>query len=198
MEPAKLDIKRFRKQDRFAQSALAAAAEAIDDADLDNANIHSERKAVCLGSGVGGMGTFEVEAQLYIERGPKRISPFMIPKMMPNAASAAISIEFGVHGPALTLSSACASSSDAIIAACDLIRSSRVDAVIAGGAESTITPVALGGFVSARALSQNNAYPEQASRRLIKLAMVLFCPKGLCIDTRRPRIRATSRRANLC
>ncbi len=68
--------------------------------------------------------------------------------MMPNAASAAISIEFGIHGPALTLSSACASSSDAIIAACDLIRSSRADVVIAGGAESTITPVALGGFVA--------------------------------------------------
>ncbi len=80
MEPAKLDIKRFRKQDRFAQLALSAAAEAIEDADLDNANIRSERKAVCLGSGVGGMGTFEVEAQLYVERGPKRISPFMIPR----------------------------------------------------------------------------------------------------------------------
>ncbi len=80
VEPAKLDIKRFRKQDRFAQLALSAAAEAIEDADLDNANIRSERKAVCLGSGVGGMGTFEVEAQLYVERGPKRISPFMIPR----------------------------------------------------------------------------------------------------------------------
>ncbi len=123
VEPAKLDIKRFRKQDRFAQLALAAAAEAIDDADLVSASIRSERKAVCVGSGVGGMGTFEVEAQLYLQRGHKRISPFMIPKMMPNAASAAISIEFGLRGPALTLSSACASSSDAIIAACDLIRS---------------------------------------------------------------------------
>ncbi len=178
IEPAKLDIKRFRKQDRFAQLALAAASEAIEDADLDSANIRSERKAVCMGSGVGGMGTFEVEAQLYLQRGHKRISPFMIPKMMPNAASAAISIEFGLHGPALTLSSACASSSDAIIAACDLIRSERADVVITGGAESTITPVALGGFISARALSQSNDDPGRASRPFDQAEMVLYCPKA--------------------
>ena len=181
VEPAKLDIKRFRKQDRFAQLALAAAAEAIEDADLDSANIHSERKAVCMGSGVGGMGTFEVEAQLYLQRGHKRISPFMIPKMMPNAASAAISIEFGLHGPALTLSSACASSSDAIIAACDLIRSERADVVIAGGAESTITPVALGGFVSARALSQSNDDPERASRPFDQARDGFVLSEGACV-----------------
>ncbi len=181
IDPAKLDIKRFRKQDRFAQLALAAAAEAIDDADLGSADIRSERKAVCLGSGVGGLGTFEVEAQQFLQRGPSRISPFMIPKMMPNAASAAISIEFGLHGPALTLSSACASSSDAIIAACDLIRSSRADVVIAGGAESTITPVALGGFVAARALSQNNANPEQASRPFDEARDGFVLSEGACV-----------------
>ncbi len=181
VEPAKLDIKRFRKQDRFAQLALAAAAEAIDDADLVSASIRSERKAVCVGSGVGGMGTFEVEAQLYLQRGHKRISPFMIPKMMPNAASAAISIEFGLRGPALTLSSACASSSDAIIAACDLIRSDRVDVVVAGGAESTITPVALGGFVSARALSQSNDYPERASRPFDQARDGFVLSEGACV-----------------
>ncbi len=181
LEPNKSGHQAFQKARSLCTVSMAATAEAIDDSHLDSGNIRSERKAVCMGSGVGGMGTFEVEAQLYLERGPKRISPFMIPKMMPNAASAAISIEFGVHGPALTLSSACASSSDAIIAACDLIRCARADVVVAGGAESTITPVALGGFVSARALSQNNAHPEQASRPFDQARDGFVLSEGACV-----------------
>ena len=143
--------------------------------------IRSERKAVCIGSGVGGISTFEVEAQLYQQRGHKRISPFMIPKMMPNAASAAISIEFGLHGPALTLCSACASSSDAIIAASDLIRSERAVVVIAGGAEATITPVALSGFISSRALSQSNDNPERASRPFDQARDGFVLSEGACV-----------------
>lgn len=164
VEPSSIDAKRFRKQDRFAQLALCATAEAINDANLRDTKIQSDRIAVSLGTGVGGMGTFEEEANTYSKRGFKRISPFMVPKMMPNAMSAAVSIEFGFTGPALTLCSACTSSSDAIAIGRSLIQTSQADIVVTGGAESTITPVGLSGFVAARSLSESNEHPDQASR----------------------------------
>ena len=156
--------KAARRLDRFAQFGLAAALEAVRDAGLDLAGKDPGRCGVVLGTGVGGMGVFEDECGRYHAAGPARTSPFLVPRMMPNAAAAAISIHLGLTGPCSAVSSACASASDAIAAAGDLIRSGRVDVVVAGGAEAALTPVGLAGFCAARSLSERNDTPERASR----------------------------------
>ncbi len=153
-----------RRLDRFGQFGLAAALEAVRDAGLDFAREVPERCSVVLGTGVGGMGVFEDECGRYQTSGPARTNPFLVPRMMPNAAAAAISIHFGLTGPCFSTSSACASAADAIATAASLIRLRRVDVAIAGGAEAALTPVGLAGFCAARSLSERNDAPERASR----------------------------------
>lgn len=153
-----------RRLDRFAQFGLAAALEAVRDSGLEFASEVPGRCAVILGTGVGGMGVLEDECGRFHTAGPARTSPFLVPRMMPNAAAAAISIHFGLSGPCSAVSSACASASDAITAAADLIRAGRADVAITGGAEAALTPVGLAGFCAARSLSERNDAPERASR----------------------------------
>lgn len=153
-----------RRLDRFAQFGLAAAREAVRDAGLDFARERPDRCAVVLGTGVGGMGVFEDECGRYHASGPARTSPFLVPRMMPNAGAAAVSIHFGLTGPCSAVSSACASAADAIATASGLIRAGRVDAAITGGAEAALTPVGMAGFCAARSLSERNDEPQRASR----------------------------------
>lgn len=156
--------KQAKRLDRYSQFALAAAMEALQDSGIDLSHADSERTGVVVGTGVGGMGTFEDECRKYQQVGPSRTSPFLVPRIMPNAAAAAISIHFGFQGPCLSVSSACASAADAITSARDLIRTGRNDVVIAGGAEAALTPLGLAGFCAARSLSERNDEPQLASR----------------------------------
>jgi 3-oxoacyl-[acyl-carrier-protein] synthase II len=159
-----LGVREARRLDRFAQFALVAAIEAAADSGLDWSSGNPERRGVALGSSVGGLTEFEEQHDRYRDDGPGRMSPFMIPRFMPNAASSAVSIHFGLQGPNVTISTACASANQAIEHALRLIRSGQVDVMLTGGAEAALTPMALGGFCAARSLSTRNDDPAHASR----------------------------------
>ena len=160
----RLGAKEAKRLDRFAQFGLAAAIEAVEHSGMDFATEDLHRCGVALGSGVGGMGVFEEESEKYLRVGPGRVSPFLVPKIMINAASAAVSIRYGLRGPALSVVSACASAGDALGGALDAIRLGRADVMIAGGAEAPLTPLGLAGFCSAKALSERNDDPAAACR----------------------------------
>ncbi|MBI1918253.1 MAG: beta-ketoacyl-[acyl-carrier-protein] synthase II, partial [Planctomycetes bacterium] len=159
-----LDAKAARRLDRFAQFALVAAKEAIKDSGFEVAREDPFRCGVIFGSGIGGISEFEEQHARYLDKGPGRISPFVIPKMIANSASGTISIEFGLCGPNTTVSTACASAAHAIGDALRAIQHDEADVMVTGGAEAGITPMGLGGFVSAGALSTRNDDPARASR----------------------------------
>lgn len=154
-----------RKMDRFAQLALVAANEAVLDAALPADPAFRENVGVMIASGIGGIGTIE---NAVLTSGPAerwdRISPFFVPMLMGNAAGAQISMHHGLRGPAFAVSSACASSNDALGVAYDAVATGRTHCVLTGGSESTVVPSIMGGFASMKALSTRNAEPERASR----------------------------------
>ena len=163
-----IDRKEARKMDLYTQYAIAAAKEAVTDSGMDVEKEDLNRIGVIFGVGIGGLHTFEEEifpsyAQTKDTIGP-RFSPFFIPKMIADIASGHISMLYGFHGPNFTTTSACASSSNAIGAAFDLIRLGKANMILAGGAEATIFPAGVGGFNSMNALSTRNDDPEHASR----------------------------------
>ena len=161
------DRKKLRQLDLYAQYALVAAQDAIDDAKLDSEEgVDKNRVGVIMAAGIGGLHTFEEEAGYYAknaDKGPK-YNPFFIPKMIADIASGHISIDHGFHGPNFGTVSACASSNNALIDAFNLIRLGQADAIVAGGAEAAIYPAGVGGFNSMKALSTRNDDPEGASR----------------------------------
>jgi 3-oxoacyl-[acyl-carrier-protein] synthase II len=161
---ALLDSKTARRLDRFAQFALVASIGAVKDSGLEFAREDPFRCGVIFGSGIGGLNEFEEQHGRYLKDGPGRISPFVIPKMIPNAAAGNISIHFGLCGPNTAISTACASAAHAIGDAMRAIQWDYADVMIAGGSEAAITPMGLGGFIAARALSQRNESPQTASR----------------------------------
>jgi 3-oxoacyl-[acyl-carrier-protein] synthase II len=143
--------KEARRVDRFAQFSVAAAEMARGDAgELD---VDPDRAGVVFGTGVGGLETLEEQIAVYLEKGARRISPFLIPMMMPNAGSASISMRAGWHGPCETVTTACAAGTHAIAAAARLVASGRCDVAIGGGSEAAMTPVGLGAFANMTALS---------------------------------------------
>ena len=159
-----LDRREARKMDRFIHFALAAAQFAFDDAGFETPVAEPERFGVIVGSGIGGFGTIEREHRRLLEHGPRRISPFFVPAMVVNLASGQVSIRFGVKGPNTAPATACSAGAHAIGDAFRLIRYGYADAMIAGGAEATITPLGIGGFAALRALSTRNDDPPTASR----------------------------------
>jgi 3-oxoacyl-[acyl-carrier-protein] synthase II len=159
-----LDPKQTRHLDRFAQFALVAALEAVKDSGLTFDREDPFRSGVIIGSGIGGLNEFEEQHTVYTTRGPGRISPFVIPKMIANSAAGTISIKFGLCGPNTVLSTACASAAHAIGDALRTIQLDQADVMITGGSEAAITPMGLGGFIAARALSSRNDDPAHASR----------------------------------
>jgi 3-oxoacyl-[acyl-carrier-protein] synthase II len=159
-----VDRKTVRHLDRFAQFALVATHYAIQDSRLNMKAEDPTRFGVMVGSGIGGLSEFEEQHSRLEKEGPTRLSPFMIPKMIANSAAGIISIEFGLRGPNTAVSTACASAGNAIGDAYHTIQHGQADAMIAGGAEATITPMGLGGFIAARALSLRNDDPTTASR----------------------------------
>lgn len=165
-----IDRKEARKMDLYEQYALVAAMEAIKDSGWDLETIDKNRIGVVLGVGIGGIHTFEEEAGYYAinkENGPK-FNPFFIPKMIADIAAGQISIQYGFHGPNYTTTSACASSTNALADAFNLIRLGKADAMVTGGAEAAIWPCGVGGFNAMHALSTRNDDPSHASRPFSK------------------------------
>ena len=168
------DRRKARQLDLYAQYALVAARQAVEDAGLEasaeEGKVDRNRVGVIVAAGIGGLHTFEEEAGYYAinaDKGPK-YNPFFIPKMIADIASGHISMEYGYHGPNYGVVSACASSNNAIIDAFNLIRLGKADAMLTGGAEAAIFPAGVGGFNSMHALSTRNDSPETASRPFSK------------------------------
>ena len=161
-----IDRKEARKMDRYTQLALVAATQAVNDSQLEGEGIDKTRVGVIFGVGIGGIKTFEDEVKYYGVHeadGPK-FNPFFIPKMIADIASGQISIKYGFHGPNYTTTSACASSTNALADAFNVIRLGKADAIVAGGAEAAICACGVGGFNAMHALSTRNDDPEHASR----------------------------------
>ena len=162
-----IDRKEARKMDLYTQYAIAAAKMAIADSGMDLETVDKTEIGVVLGVGIGGIHTFEEEAGNYAVNGPQlgpKYNPFFIPKMIADIAAGHISIEYGFHGPNYTTTSACASSSNAIADAFNLIRLGKANAIITGGSEAAIWPAGVGGFNAMHALSTRNDDPQGASR----------------------------------
>jgi len=159
-----LQQKELSRTDLTQQYAVAATQQAIDDSGLDLEAIDHDRTGVVIGSGVGGISTFEEQYGRLLKSGPGRVSPFFIPMMIIDMCAGVVSMRYGFHGPNYAVVSACASSSHAILDAYRIIQRGEADIMIAGGAEAPITPSALAGFCRARAMSTRNDEPQRASR----------------------------------
>lgn len=159
-----IDRKDAKRMDRFVQYAVVAAHEALRTSGLDLEHEDRDRIGVVLGSGIGGMETFEAQHSQLVAKGPGRVSPFFIPMMILDMAPGQISIQFGLRGPNFSTTSACASGANAIGESLRLLRAGDADVMVTGGTEATISPMALAGFGNARALSTRNDDPSRASR----------------------------------
>ena len=159
-----IDSKTVRRLDRFSQFALFAAAEAIAESGIDFSKEDPFRCGCILGSGIGGMAEFEEGHTTLMTKGPSRLSPFVIPKMIANAAAGNISIRYHLMGPNTTVSTACSSAAHALGDAMHQIAYDFADVIVSGGTEAAITPMGLSGFIACRALSERNDDPTRASR----------------------------------
>ena len=161
-----VDRKQARRLDRFAQLAVAATSQALDQAglDLSGDGVDPTRVAAVIGSGIGGIITLSEQWGVLADRGPSRISPFLVPMMLADMAPGQVSIIFGAQGPNLCTVTACSSGADAIGQAFEMIRRGEVDIAIAGGTEAPICPIAVAGFNACMALSKRNHSPQEASR----------------------------------
>jgi len=160
-----MDRKEAKRADHFTQYAVAAARQAMDDAGLgDGTGYDPENTGVIVGSGIGGLRSFEEQHDVYRQRGPSKISPFFIPMFIGDIAAGIVSMQFGAKGPNYATVSACATSAHAIGDSFRTIQYGDADVMITGGAEATVTPMAIGGFANMKALSERNDTPETASR----------------------------------
>ncbi len=156
--------KEARRLDRFAQFAMYASERAVADSGVDFNALPPERCGVYIGSGIGGLNEFETQHAIMMEKGPSKISPFTIPKLMVNAGSGQVSIRWGLKGPTSAIATACASAANAMGDAFKIIQNGYADVMITGGSEAAITHMGLGGFAAMRALSTRNDDPPRASR----------------------------------
>jgi 3-oxoacyl-[acyl-carrier-protein] synthase II len=160
-----LDRKAAQRMDKFTHYAMAAASMAIEDAGITSENVDGNRVGVIIGSGIGGMWTnWDQQNQFFEAKSPRRISPFFVPMLISDIAAGHVSIMFGFKGPNYATTSACATSAHALADALMLIQRGDADIIVSGGSESAITPMGLGGFNAARALSTRNDSPKTASR----------------------------------
>ena len=153
-----------RKLDRSAHLSIFAAEQALLDAGLDTDSRLGDEVGIVLGTGIGGIGATEDAVRIYDTRGPSRINPLAITQLMPNSSTGQVAIRFGIEGPSLTITTACAASANSVGEAKNLIERGVVDTVIAGGTESGTTPMTIGAFAQIRALSTNNQSPKEACR----------------------------------
>jgi 3-oxoacyl-[acyl-carrier-protein] synthase II len=159
-----LDVKQARRMDRFQQIAYAAAVQALADAEYRITAVNADRTGVVMGSGIGGLQTLSDQFKVLHERGPSRISPFLITMMVVDLAPGLISILLGAKGPNFSTVSACSTGAHAVGEAAEVIRAGQADVMIAGGSEAGIVEIGLAGFCSMRALSTRNDEPQRASR----------------------------------
>jgi len=159
-----IDKKECRRMDRFTQYAVAASKLAVSDAGLDINSVDKDMFGVCIGAGMGGLETLEAQHDILREKGPGRVSPFLVPMLIANIASGNVSIALNAKGPSITIVTACASGTNAIGEAFRIIERGDADIMITGGTEAPITPLALAGFCAMKALSTRNDDPKTASR----------------------------------
>ncbi|MDD5468230.1 MAG: beta-ketoacyl-ACP synthase II [Anaerolineales bacterium] len=153
-----------RRMDRFTQFGLAATLQAVEAARLQIDDTNRDRIGVILGTGIGGMGTLWENMLIFMERGPMRVSPFMVPMMLPDSGAGMIAIHLGVRGPNMAVVTACATGTNAVGEAAELIRRGQADVMLTGGSEAAIIPLAMAGMNVMTALSMRNDAPAQASR----------------------------------
>lgn len=160
----RIDPKAMQRMDRFCVLGMCAAEEAVADAGIDFSKGDPYRYGVAIGSGIGGIDTIEVGLRKLISRGPKTVSPFVVPKLMVNALAGNVSIRFGLKGANVATATACATGSHSIGAAYHMIQRGDADVVVAGGSEGAVTPLCVGSFAAMKALSTHNDAPQKASR----------------------------------
>ncbi|ODS33704.1 MAG: 3-oxoacyl-(acyl-carrier-protein) synthase II (KASII) [Candidatus Scalindua rubra] len=164
-EPSRwFDKKEERRLDRFTQFAVASASLAIEDSGINLDKIDRYKAGVIIGTGIGGIIEIEAQHKILLERGPSRVSPFMITKLMANAAPGCIAIKFGLHAANFSVITACASGAHAIVEAFRIVQRGEADVMIAGGTEATVTPLCVSAFNNMKALSTRNDEPQKASR----------------------------------
>ena len=159
-----MDAKEVRRNDRYTHFGFCAAKQAVADAKLDMTKADPDRVGVLIGSGIGGMLTIETQHKNLLEKGPRKVSPFMIPALISNMCSGLVAIELGARGPNFGVVSACSTSTHAIGESLRMVRYGDADVMICGGAEASITPLAYAGFCSMKAMSTFNENPQKASR----------------------------------
>jgi 3-oxoacyl-[acyl-carrier-protein] synthase II len=190
-------VREARKMDRFTQFALATTLEALEQADISIDSVDRDRVGVIIGSGIGGIGTLLEQVEVMRDRGPDRISPFLIPMMISDSAAGMIAIHLGVRGPNMALATACASGSNAIGEAAEMIRRGSSDVMIVGASEASIVAVAMGGMNVMGALSTRNDDPARASRPFDKDRDGFLMGEGAGVLILESLDHARDRRANI-
>ena len=197
-DPASLFGRRdARRMDRFVQFAVAATEEAIEDACFQITDANRDRVGAVIGTGIGGVCTLGEEANTLRDKGPKRVSPFMVPMMLPDTASAQVAIVFGARGPNICITSACASSTNAVGEAAEIIRRGAADVIISGGAEAAITPLTMAAFGNMGALSSRNEAPDSACRPFDRGRDGFVAGEGAAILILESEAHACARGANI-
>ncbi len=189
--------KEARRMDRFAQLAVAAAMQAVQQSGIQVSVANQSDIAVVVGSGIGGLTTLFEQTKVLIESGPSRVSPFLAPMMISDMAAAQVSITLGLKGLNLCTTSACSSSSDAIGVACELIRRGDAEAVLAGGSEAIINPLGITAFSALKAISTRNDAPKEASRPFDAQRDGFVISEGACILILESLEHARKRGANI-
>jgi 3-oxoacyl-[acyl-carrier-protein] synthase II len=191
-----MDRKELRRTDRFTHLAVAAATQALRDAKLEEIP-DAGRAGTAISSGLGGIATMVDQVMVMDQRGPSRLSPFFVPMLMANAASAQVAMRFGLKGPSLTHISACASSSHAIGEAGDIIRRGQADVMVAGGSEACAIPVIVAAFAAMKTLTRHNDDPEGASRPFDKDRDGFVLSEGAAVVVLEEREHARARGARI-
>ena len=194
---ARFGRKEARRMDRFSQLAHGAAEDAIKNSGLVITEDNRERIGIYIGTGIGGLNTCSDEVTTLVTKGPQRVGPMAVPLMLPDSAAGQIAISFGIRGPNLAIISACATGNNVIGEAFEAIRAGRVDAMLAGGAEAAIVPVALAGFNSMTALSKRNDAPTEASRPFDKARDGFVMGEGAAVVILESEEHARARGANI-
>ncbi len=153
-----------RRMDRYTQFALAATLQAIEQSGLKIDDYNRDRVGVLIGTGIGGIGTLFEQMQIFMERGPSRVSPFLVPMMLPDSGAGMIAIHLGARGPNMAVVTACATGTNAVGEATEIVRRGQADVMLAGGSEAAIIPIAMAGLSVMTALSTRNEDPKRASR----------------------------------
>jgi len=192
-----VDQRESKRMDRFTQFAVAAAEQAVDDSGIDFSKEDIFRAGVIVGTGIGGLNEIEKQHKRLLEKGPNKVSPFCVPRLMANAASGTIAIRYGVRGPNFCVTSACASGNHAIGEAFSNIVAGRSDIMITGSAEAALTPIGLASFCAARSLSTRNDNPQAASRPFDKDRDGFVLSEGAGILVLEEESHAKKRDANI-